>query len=446
MHTLPELQPTFFVAEVLLHFAQSDSQQPEPKAAASDPVERWEKYFASGKVQPETLRQLVADLSAAHQVNEVVALLEQAIIHGYAQPWMYEVLALSLEIAGRPRVEIERVLLSSQDLTPPDAESLLFLAAYLARFERFPQAIQCCRLAADLESTRPEPYAAALRYARRIQDDETTAWSALQVLKTAWAPDQQALRIEAKQGIDDVQAHWKQAGQLWKSAALQAALQASEHRDLQLRLDWTGAGDLDLEITEPSGTVCSRTNVYSTGGGIYRHDGSGPLAARSFDEYVCPIAWTGEYRVRILHSWGNIVGKRATLTVTRAAGTAAAVTDVLPVQISAAGTEVRITLPDGRRDTATVARPKTPVAAAARLPRTTILQQLQAGGGQPFNVGATPVAGGGAVGYQPVIQFINEGVMMSTQAVISGDRRYVRITTSPVFSNITDVFTFSFIQ
>src|SRR5690606_2586745 len=48
-----------------------------------------------------------------------------------------------------------------------------------------------------------------------------------------------------------------------------------------------------------------------------------------------------------------------------------------------------------------------------------------------------------AVGYTPVITTLSEGVTLSAMAVISGDRRYVRLTTAPVFSNITDVFTFS---
>ena len=64
---------------------------------------------------------------------------EQAILAGQSQPWMYEVLALTMEVAGRPRAQIERVLLSSRDVTPADVNSLLYLAAYLARFERFPE-------------------------------------------------------------------------------------------------------------------------------------------------------------------------------------------------------------------------------------------------------------------------------------------------------------------
>jgi hypothetical protein len=56
------------------------------------------------------------------------------------------------------------------------------------------------------------------------------------------------------------------------------------------------------------------------------------------------------------------------------------------------------------------------------------------------------VGGGGAVGYQPVISVISEGIAMNAMATVSGDRRYVRINAAPVFSSITDVFTFSFVR
>ncbi|MBI1346395.1 hypothetical protein GC163_08900 [bacterium] len=430
----------------MLVLAQAEANLAATRSTVSDPAERWEKYFESNQVSPATIRQLVNDLSAEKKADEVIALLEQAIIRGQGQPWMYEVLALSMEIAGRPRPEIERVLLSSQDLTPPDAESLLFVAAYLARFERFSQAIECCRMAIERDNTHPEPYATALRYARRIQDDPAVAWAAMGVLRTAWLSRDDALRHEALLAIADVRERWRKAGQLWNLAALDMSLPEVQRIDLQLRLEWSGAGDLDLEIEEPSGTLCSRTNRYTPGGGIYRHDGSGPQAARCYDEYLCPMAWAGEYRIRVIHSWGTIVGKRATLTVTRDAGTQQAVSDVIPLSISAEATEVRVTLPLGRRDKVAALPKPTAPQAGRPVRRPTILQQLQVGGTRPFNVGSTPAIGPGAVGYQPIIQFINEGVTMSTQAVISGDRRYVRITTSPVFSNITDVFTFSFIQ
>jgi hypothetical protein len=55
-------------------------------------------------------------------------------------------------------------------------------------------------------------------------------------------------------------------------------------------------------------------------------------------------------------------------------------------------------------------------------------------------------AGGANVGFTPVVTVLSEGATLSAMAIISADRRYVRITTVPVFTTITDVFTFSFIN
>ncbi|MCL6508205.1 MAG: hypothetical protein K6T59_14405, partial [Bryobacteraceae bacterium] len=111
---------------------------------------------------------------------------------------MYEVLALTMELAGRPRAQIERVLLSSRDVTPADVESLLFLAAYLARFERYGPALQCCRQAAELEPNRPEPYVEGLRFAERAKDRSGQAWAALGVLTYYWGPDRAARQQAAE--------------------------------------------------------------------------------------------------------------------------------------------------------------------------------------------------------------------------------------------------------
>jgi general secretion pathway protein D len=51
---------------------------------------------------------------------------------------------------------------------------------------------------------------------------------------------------------------------------------------------------------------------------------------------------------------------------------------------------------------------------------------------------------GGAVGFQPIVQSFPEGRMMSATAVVSADRRYVRVAVSPIFSQVGDVQTFTF--
>jgi hypothetical protein len=49
----------------------------------------------------------------------------------------------------------------------------------------------------------------------------------------------------------------------------------------------------------------------------------------------------------------------------------------------------------------------------------------------------------GAVGYQPVIIALPAGGNFGASAVVSADRRYVRVSATPFFSSIGDVHTFN---
>ncbi len=63
---------------------------------------------------------------------------------------------------------------------------------------------------------------------------------------------------------------------------------------------------------------------------------------------------------------------------------------------------------------------------------------------RPFVVSLIPVVGDFAVGQQPVIVVINEGTTLNVQAVVSQDKRFVRLTLNPTFSRIDRVETFTF--
>ncbi|HCK40387.1 MAG TPA: general secretion pathway protein GspD, partial [Planctomycetaceae bacterium] len=62
----------------------------------------------------------------------------------------------------------------------------------------------------------------------------------------------------------------------------------------------------------------------------------------------------------------------------------------------------------------------------------------------PFVISVVPVVGEFAAAQQPVIVVLSEGTMLTVQAVVSDDRRYVRLTLVPFFSQIGDVSTFTF--
>jgi general secretion pathway protein D len=63
---------------------------------------------------------------------------------------------------------------------------------------------------------------------------------------------------------------------------------------------------------------------------------------------------------------------------------------------------------------------------------------------RPFVISVIPVVGDFAAAQQPVIVVLSEGTFLTIQAVVSNDRRYVRLTVVPFFSQIRDVETFTF--
>ena len=63
---------------------------------------------------------------------------------------------------------------------------------------------------------------------------------------------------------------------------------------------------------------------------------------------------------------------------------------------------------------------------------------------RPFVTSITPVVGDFAVAQQPVIVVLNEGTQLNVQAIVSDDKRFVRLTLVPFFSQIGAVDTFTF--
>ncbi len=63
---------------------------------------------------------------------------------------------------------------------------------------------------------------------------------------------------------------------------------------------------------------------------------------------------------------------------------------------------------------------------------------------RPFVTSVIPVVGDFAAAQQPVIVVLSEGTSLTVQAVVSNDRRFVRLTVVPFFSQIGDVEEFTF--
>jgi hypothetical protein len=433
----------------------SEADEQPLSSAAKSPDEIWGDYFSKRRPNPKTVRDLVARLHDAKRYDHVIAVIRSAIRTGQVQPWMYEVLALTLEIQGAPREEVERALLSQIDFAATDSASLMISAAYLTRFKADKPALRLYRQASELSPERPEPYLLGLKIARRLHDDDALAWAVRGVFASAWGDDHQRQQTDAANAVADRVRELRDAKQSAEADSLEAMLASARQVDLHVRLEWGGDGDLDLSVHEPPRTVCSFENPRTAAGGVLIHDGHGPKQDNCFDEYVCAAAFPGVYRIEIRHAWGDIVGKRAKVTVTLHRGTEYESVRVTTVPVTEEGTVLRVTVSSGRRDDL-LALPDEPKPASNRAPR--LVKRLDADAQAAADrfrdslfrqvggvaTGLNPAVGIGAVGYQPVVTVIPDGITLNAQAVVSPDRRYVRLTLNPSFTDVIDVLTFTF--
>lgn len=401
-------------------------------------------------------------LHTRNRHDHVVAAIEAALINGQGQPWMYEVLALSMRILGRPGDEVERVLLSQVDVVNVDVPGMIYVAAYLTRIGAPGPALRMYRQASTLESTRPEPYLLGLKLARQQKDYEAIRWAATGILSTGWVRNHQQRRQEAADAAADAIRELKAAGRDEEAREFEAAITEARRQDLVVRLTWAGEGDLDLYVEEPAGTTCSCETPQTRSGGVLVHDGYGPAQDNCHEDYVAALAIPGTYRIRVRHVRGKIVGRRAVLEVVRYSGTEQESRRRFTVVLDETEKVFRVSVRNGRRNRPAdisfdewnrmrrVVRSRKTLqqmmGQMRRRSQTPAEQQALAEFEESRERGARLVRQPGtpATGFQPVISVLSEGVSMSAMALISGDRRYVRITTVPTISAITDVFTFSF--
>ena len=418
------------------------------------PNEIWPRYFAEYKPDPQSVQTLAMRLHSAEQHEHVISAIQSALINGQSQPWMYEVLALSMEIVGRPKEEVERVVSSMTDFGAVDYGNMMYTAAYLARFDRRAASLRLYRQASRLAPERPETYILGLRHARYLRSADDVQWAACGILNFAWTRDYAELHREAENAALEAEQLLRRNDDNDLADALRLSVQEAQQRDLIVRLTWSGGGDLDLIVEEPVGTVCSFENRDSPGGGVLVHDGYGPEQDNCYEEYICAHGARGDYRLRVRHAWGRIVGGRATLTVVQHAGSAEESRESHTIVLDGADAVIPVTLDQGRR---TGLKPVATFHLRARMDDQRIASQGQRLNGDDHRLRQAAAAEfeesrnrrvvrAGAIGYQPVVTIIPDGVQYSALPVISADRRYVRISSFPAFTELIDVATFSFIS
>ena len=470
------------------------------------PEDAWDKYFAAHTpkdLPPAAVRDAVRRLVNRKKFDHVIALINAALRHDQGQPWMYEALGLAMQADDRPREEVERVLMSAVEFAP-NPLYLMYVGLYLEQNGFEQRALQVFRQVAQMVPGQPEPFVAGFRVAQRLGDLDGLKWSTAGILCRAWPNDQIEIWKdavnEAKATLKRLKADRRTAKE---AQQYEAALDQAVARDCYVKVRWTGGADIDLFVEEPAGTVCSGKNPQTTSGGVLL----GQSLARwskemngkgeSSETYVCPQGFSGNYRLLVRRVFGKVTGNKVSVEVCTHYTTNREQTVKQSIKLVKDEAAVAFQLADGRRREPLKQQQVANAAlgqlatrqvlgqqiAAAIDPRTMMaLNQARAaaaqmagnGRGNPANAagqvaiasGSAPMPGGnsggpngnplantevafplpmfqGAVGYQPVIITLPEGTNLEATAVVSADRRYVRVSCVPLFSGVPSVTTYN---
>ena len=431
-------------------------------AAGADPQTVWENYFNSHDPSPAAIRDAVRRLMNGQKYDHVTALIQSGLRHGHVQPWMYEAMGLAMQADERPKEEIERAVMSAVDFMNNPAD-LMYLGVYMTRLGLDQRAMQLFRQTAQLMPAWPAAYMHGLMAAQRLGDLEGVQWASLGILRQAWTSDHQEIWKAGLFAAKDVLEKLRSSNRAAEADRFQAALDEAVQRDCVVIVSWTGEADVDLLVEEPSGSVCSLRNPRTSAGGVLLGDSTSRLGRDDSAEgcrevYVCPEGFTGTYRLLVRRVWGNVAAGKVNVEVCTHYRSKDAVDVNKKLSLKGDEAVVAFDLEGGRRKEM-LAEQQLANAAAGQVAigRQILAQQLDAvadvdalrslayaretgsTGGNGFN----PFFRRGAVGYQPVIISLPEGTNMSATAVISADRRYVRITPSPLFSGVGEVNTFN---
>ena len=104
-----------------------------------------------------------------------------------------------------------------------------------------------------------------------------------------------------------------------EAAQFRSQLEQALIRDCKVVVSWTGDADVDVFVEEPSGTICSYRNPRTTSGGVMLGDSAcpaGKLPAQGFSEtYVCPQAFSGQYRILVRRVWGKVTAGKVKVDI-----------------------------------------------------------------------------------------------------------------------------------
>jgi hypothetical protein len=422
-----------------------------------DPRTVWQAALEWGVSDPGLIL-ATADFLADHRkFHDAAEFLKANLRMGICvRPWVYEALAIALEASDGSPEDIRRARLSAVALNPQDAQGFLNGARALAEARQWNRALAFCRQAAQLEPNLPAPYADALAYAELAKDSQAMEWAVGNLLRRDWPMDNRELHLKAQRKLEALAEVLENEGRKAEGQRMRTTLARLQERDLVIRLTWqdgTGPADLELEVKEPIGAVCSSQQRQTPGGGTLLGNN---LSERNSVRYVAAEAFPGTYELTVRRLWGQPLGSRALLEVIQGQGTPQETHRVFSVAADSKQT-IKLHVPSGRRTSLAAVPPpgaqqqakeaaeeRTPGGIMAKLrdvadPDFSEYQKTHggvgtAGGGWTPNDEPAVRQGPEQLAYQAAVAPLSgSGVDLTARAIISSDQRSVRLSLTPVF-------------
>ena len=435
-------------------------------AEGDDPEVKWNDLFSAQKLPTDGVRQAVRELAKANKFDHVIALINAALRNKQGQPWMYEALGLAMQADHRDSLEIERVLMSAIDFTDNPLD-VMYIAHYMDKNGLKHRALELFQQVSESDPNAAEPFVAGLRLATELDDLDGLRWSTLGILSQAWSAEHIEIWNTAERVALSTLDRLKKENRKQEADEYQAQLNEAQIRDCVVIVSWTGDADVDLLVEEPAGTVCSFRNPRTTSGGILLGDAVARRDQRTSqgasEVYVCPKGFDGTYKVAVRRVWGKLTADKVTVKLIWHFWSKRERVQTKQLTLKDGDAVAAFDLKDGRRlEPLAQQQVANAVAGQVAVNQQILNQQLNAlndprvlgsmlrgvnrgNGGvvvNPFN----PFFVQGAVGYMPVISTSPKGAsMVVNSAVVSADRRYVRVSPIPAFTGVTQVNTFNFV-
>lgn len=317
---------------------------------SKDPRRMWNQAVEWTVEDPGLIVASAEFLLEQEEYGAAAELLKAGLRKGLTtETWTHEALAIALQLSQASAEEVLRAQLSAADLEPQEPRTLLQAAQALAEAKKFDMAVAFCKRAAQIAPQEPLAYANALAYAQRAQQIDTDAvlWASQRLLRQDWGVDQRDYHQEVRRRLENLLTQIP--NQDPRREQLARLLREQTQRDLVIELLWQGPADLDLIVEEPCSSICSPIYPRSAGGGVLRGDRleQSPDGDRS-EVYLASSAFPGTYRIRVRTAFGQAVGQRATLKVTKYQGTPRQTVSIYEVDLTR-NEPVTVTLERGSR-------------------------------------------------------------------------------------------------